>query len=91
MAPRLDAGQQAFLQELTVRVLSCGTFSCDGRIHSRYSQSRHVMTEDEAVACLDRANAEFGTGAAGSALRASLIESRVALFRQGRLTEHQGN
>ena len=61
VAARLETGQQALLQEITVRVAPRLSLSARSRMTALpLSQSRHVMTEDEAVKCLEGANAEFG-------------------------------
>ena len=58
VAARLETGQQALLQEITVRVAPRLSLSARSRMTALpLSQSRHVMTEDEAVKCLEGANA----------------------------------
>ena len=64
VAARLECGQQALLHEITVLRIARPTSGLPGDMRARpLSQGRHVMTEDEAVKCLNGANAEFGTSA----------------------------
>ena len=97
VAARLETGQQALLQEITVRVAPRLSLSARSRMTALpLSQSRHVMTEDEAVKCLEGANAEFGTSAsrareAGAMSRARALHAMARLPRHGRFAEHQSD
>jgi hypothetical protein len=78
VAARLETGQQALLQEITVRVAPRRSLSARSRMTALpLSQSRHVMTEDEAVKCLEGANAEFGTSASRAREAGAMSRARA--------------
>ena len=98
VAARLETGQQALLQEITVRVAPRLALLARSRMTALpLSQSRHVMTEDEAAKCSSKARTR--NSARGGRARARRARCRVRapphamarLPRHGRFAEHQSD